>query len=196
MYIELFTYWCRQSIKLALYTHLNSAIKCFVCQNIGFVACPIIVKWLFWRNEWQTIHMYLRSIDKSGIIAESRTKGKEYYGIGIKERCKQLQLKYSSNVPVCKVISVKCVNKVHMYFWTSFSPSYIVCTKFQTFFLGYSCIDMGKAHKNCIIDLVRQRSPSDGSGSELRYWVGFFGVVSLPLKTAFGTIGNCRLRLY
>ena len=46
------------------------------------------------------------------------------------------------------------------------------------------------------IDLVRQRSPSDGSGSELRYWVGFFGVVSLPLKTAFGTIGNCRLRLY
>ena len=39
------------------------------------------------------------------------------------------------------------------------------------------------------IDLVRQRSPSDGSGSELRYWVGFFGVVSLPLKTAFGTIG-------
>ena len=44
------------------------------------------------------------------------------------------------------------------------------------------------------IDLVRQRSPSDGSGSELRYWVGFFGVVSLPLKTAFGTIGNCHLR--
>ena len=50
--------------------------------------------------------------------------------------------------------------------------------------------------QHTIIDLVRQRSPSDGSGSELRYWVGFFGVVSLPLKTAFGTIGNCRLRLY
>ena len=29
---------------------------------------------------------------------------------------------------------------------------------------------------------------------KLRYWVGFFGVLSSPLKTAFGTIGNCRLR--
>ena len=25
---------------------------------------------------------------------------------------------------------------------------------------------------------------------KLRYWVGFFGVLSSPLKTAFGTIGN------
>ena len=31
---------------------------------------------------------------------------------------------------------------------------------------------------------------------KLRYWVGFFYVLSLPLKTAFGTIGNCRLRLH
>ena len=29
---------------------------------------------------------------------------------------------------------------------------------------------------------------------KLRYWVGFFGVLSSPLKTAFGTIENCRLR--
>ena len=29
---------------------------------------------------------------------------------------------------------------------------------------------------------------------KLRYWVGFFGILSSPLKTAFGTIGNCRLR--
>ena len=29
---------------------------------------------------------------------------------------------------------------------------------------------------------------------KLRYLVGFFGVLSSPLKTAFGTIGNCRLR--
>ena len=29
---------------------------------------------------------------------------------------------------------------------------------------------------------------------KLRYWVGFFGVLSSPLKTAFGTIGNGRLR--
>ena len=28
---------------------------------------------------------------------------------------------------------------------------------------------------------------------KLRYWVGFFGVLSSPLKTAFGTIENCRL---
>ena len=31
-------------------------------------------------------------------------------------------------------------------------------------------------------------------GEKLRYWVGFFGILSSPLKTAFGTIGNCRLR--
>ena len=30
----------------------------------------------------------------------------------------------------------------------------------------------------------------------LRYWVGLFDVLSLPLKTALGTIGNCRLRLH
>ena len=31
---------------------------------------------------------------------------------------------------------------------------------------------------------------------KLRYWVGFFGLLSLPLKTALGTSGNCRLRLH
>ena len=30
----------------------------------------------------------------------------------------------------------------------------------------------------------------------LRYWVGFCDVLSLPLKTAHGTIGNCRLHLH
>ena len=60
--------------------------------------------------------------------------------------------------------------------------------------LGMTVLYMILIFYVCAIDLVRQRSPSDGSGSELRYWVGFFGVVSLPLKTAFGTIGNCHLR--
>ena len=78
--------------------------------------------------------MFSRSIDKSDKMAESRMKGKEYYGIGKKERCKQLQLKYISNV--CKVISVKCVNKVHTYFCMPFSPLYIFYTntEFKRFF--------------------------------------------------------------
>ena len=31
---------------------------------------------------------------------------------------------------------------------------------------------------------------------KLRYWVGLFYVLSLPLKIAFGTIRNCRLPLH
>ena len=41
--IELFTL-CRQMIKLAFYKHFNSAIKYFMCQNVSFVACPIVQK--------------------------------------------------------------------------------------------------------------------------------------------------------
>ena len=29
--------------KLAFYTHFNSAIKYMMCQNISFVACPIVL---------------------------------------------------------------------------------------------------------------------------------------------------------
>ena len=29
--------------KLAFYTQLNSAIKYLMCQNISFVACPIVL---------------------------------------------------------------------------------------------------------------------------------------------------------
>ena len=43
-YIELFTYLCRQIIKLALYTNLNSAKKNILLQKVSFVACPIILK--------------------------------------------------------------------------------------------------------------------------------------------------------
>ena len=77
-YIELFTYLCRQIIKLALYTHLNSAKKKYFVTKVSFVACPIVLKWSFWWNEWQSIHVFSQYIDKSGIMAESRTKGKEY----------------------------------------------------------------------------------------------------------------------
>ena len=38
-YIELFTYLCRQIIKLALYTHLNSAKKVF-CYKSQFCGMP------------------------------------------------------------------------------------------------------------------------------------------------------------
>ena len=152
MYIELFTYLCRKIIKLALCTHFNSAIKCFICQNISFVVCPIVLKWSFWRNEWQNIYMFSRSIDKNGIMAESTIKGKEYYCTGKNQRCKKLQSKYFSNV--CKVISVKSVTKVYMYLWIPFSPLYIFCTDtvFKQFFLGYSPIDMSEtSHNNLTI---------------------------------------------
>ena len=75
-------------------------------------------------------------------MAENRTKGKQYYGIWKHQRRKQFHLKYFSNV--CKVISVKCANKVHTYFGMPFSQLHIFCTNtvFKQFFLSYSSTDM------------------------------------------------------
>ena len=41
--LKMFTYLCRQMIKLAFYTHFNNAIKYLMYQNISFVACPIVL---------------------------------------------------------------------------------------------------------------------------------------------------------
>ena len=60
-----------------------------------------------------------------------------------------------------------------------------------------------RSQRNAVTRVIRQRKrnrpfpPTFATQRERekrRYWLGFFGVLSSPLKTAFGTIGNCRLR--